>query len=143
MFYILSQRRLRWLGHVCRMEDCRIPKYIHYGELASGTRPTGRHALRYKDVYKRDLKSFNITPADLKTTSSDRSSWRTNVKTDVKQAEEKREIQRKERKNRKQQRTQPSTAFKVVTTTDLTCSKCGRRCIGLFSHIRRCTLTNQ
>jgi hypothetical protein len=75
MFATLSQRRLRWLGHVCRMDDGRIPKDILYGELATGTQPTSRPALRYKDVCKRDLKSCNINPADLETASSDRSSW--------------------------------------------------------------------
>ena len=31
---LLRQRRLLWLGHVLRMDDGRIPKYIPYGELA-------------------------------------------------------------------------------------------------------------
>ena len=48
MYAMLSQRRLRWLGHVSRMDDGRIPKDILYGELATGTRPTGRPALRLK-----------------------------------------------------------------------------------------------
>jgi hypothetical protein len=31
LFAILSQRRLRWLGHVCRMEDRHIPKdFLYY-----------------------------------------------------------------------------------------------------------------
>lgn len=63
MFTTLSQRRLCWLGHVCRMSDGRIPKGILYGELATGTWPTGRPALRYKDVCKRYLKSCNINPS--------------------------------------------------------------------------------
>ncbi|XP_047497854.1 uncharacterized protein LOC125044938 [Penaeus chinensis] len=36
MFTLLRQRRLRWLGHVHRMEDGRIPKDILYGELTTG-----------------------------------------------------------------------------------------------------------
>ena len=142
MLAILSQRRLRWLGHVCRMDDGRIPKDILYGELATGTRPTGRPVLRYKDVCKRDFKSCSINPADLQTATSDRSSWSANVKTGVKQAEEKREIQRVERKSCKQQRTQSATASPMFPSTDYTCSKCGRSCsscIGLFSHSRRCS----
>ena len=35
-------RKLRWLGHVRRMEDGRIPNDILYGELALGRRTTGR-----------------------------------------------------------------------------------------------------
>ena len=42
MFTLLRQRRLRWLGHVRRMEDGRIPKDILYGQLATGKRRTGR-----------------------------------------------------------------------------------------------------
>jgi hypothetical protein len=39
LFAILSQRRLCWLGHVCLMEDSRIPK---------DSRPTGRPTWRAK-----------------------------------------------------------------------------------------------
>ena len=52
---LLSQRRLRWLGHVRRMQDGRIPKDILYGELCVGTRPVGRPSLRYKDVCKQKM----------------------------------------------------------------------------------------
>ena len=34
MYSLLRQRLLQWLGHVCRMEEGRIPKDILYGELA-------------------------------------------------------------------------------------------------------------
>ena len=42
MYSHLSQRRLRWIGHVRRMEDGRIPKDGLYGKLASGSRRVGR-----------------------------------------------------------------------------------------------------
>ncbi|XP_069976542.1 uncharacterized protein [Penaeus vannamei] len=60
MHTLLKQRRLRWLGHVVRMEDRRIPKDLLYGELGQGKRPKGRLQLRHKDVCKRDLKALNI-----------------------------------------------------------------------------------
>jgi hypothetical protein len=82
-----------------------------------------------------DLKSCIINPADLETASSDRSSWRTNVKTGGKQAEKKRQIQRKEMKSRKQQRAQPFTAsttarscgyavFIQITYLEVECRSC-------------------
>ena len=39
---LLKQMRMRWLGHVTRMEDGRISKDLLYGELAKRKRPTGR-----------------------------------------------------------------------------------------------------
>ena len=47
MYTLLRQPRLRWLGHVRRMEDGRIPKDILYGELGLGRRTTGSPHLRY------------------------------------------------------------------------------------------------
>ena len=140
MFATLSQRRLRWLGHVCRMEDGRIPKDMLYGELATGTRPTGRPTLRFKDVCKRDMLSCNINPAELETTTSNRARWRANIHTGIKQAENRRAMQYEERKSRKHQ-SNGISAPHLPTSTDHICSKCGKSCgsrIGLFSHNRRC-----
>ena len=58
MHSLLSQRRLRWLGHVRRMEDGRLPKDILYGQLTSGARPVGRPALRFKDACNRDIEGL-------------------------------------------------------------------------------------
>ena len=52
MFTLLRHRRLRWLGHVHRMKDGRIPKDLLYGELEFGSRPVGRPKLRFMDVCK-------------------------------------------------------------------------------------------
>ena len=139
MYAMLTQRRLRWLGHVCRMEDGRIPKDILYGELATGTRPTGRPILRYKDICKRDLKSCNINHQNLESTTTDRAIWRSTIKTIVKQVELKRGRQWEEKRTRRKQRLQSVP----VPPATFTCSKCQRVCgsrIGLHSHSRRCSL---
>ena len=47
MYTILSHRRLRWLGHIVRMSDERIPKTLLYSELVVGKRNVGRPRLRY------------------------------------------------------------------------------------------------
>jgi len=47
-------------GHVCRMEDNRLPKQVLYSELPNASRPTGRPKLRFRDVLKRD-NAFSIT----------------------------------------------------------------------------------
>ena len=56
----LIKSRLRWLGHVSRMDDDRPVKALMYGELDKGTRPVGRPKLRYKDTCKSVLKSGRI-----------------------------------------------------------------------------------
>ncbi|XP_076043618.1 uncharacterized protein LOC143026733 [Oratosquilla oratoria] len=60
MYTLLRQRRLRRLGHVCRMEYGQIPKDTLHGELATRQRGLGRPQLRYKDVCKRDMNALNI-----------------------------------------------------------------------------------
>ena len=62
MYALLTKGRLRWLGHVSRMEDDRISKDVLYGELTIGTRPAGRPLLGFMDVCIRDLRSENIGP---------------------------------------------------------------------------------
>ena len=82
MYTLLRQRRLRWLGHVCRMEDGRIPKDILNGELALGRRTTGRPHLRYKDVCVRDMKAIDtMSWAGL---AADRTKWRSALKQHLK-----------------------------------------------------------
>ena len=50
MHSLLSQRRLRWLRHVHRMVDGRIPKEVLYRKLTAGVRKVGRPALRFMDA---------------------------------------------------------------------------------------------
>ena len=76
IYTLLSQRRLRWLGHVHRMEDGRIPKDLLYGELVCGKRTVGRPHLRYKDVCKRDMKACNIDHNTWESHAGDRVSWK-------------------------------------------------------------------
>ena len=137
MFAMLSQRRLRWLGHVSRMDDGRIPKDLLYGELATGSRPAGRPALRYKDVIKRDMKAGGIDPTGWETVAADRNSWRHAVKAGTLISEKRREDQWAKKKERRLQRASAPTQ----PGADFICNNCNRACrskIGLFSHNRRC-----
>ena len=110
MYALLTKRRLRWLGHVTHMHDGRLPKDILYGELATGSRPTGRPTLRYKDVLKRDLKAGGIAPAGFEALAADRSGWRHTTESAIKTAEQKREEQREEKRACRCQRAETDTA---------------------------------
>ena len=72
---IMRHRRLRWLGHVHRMEDDCMPKDILYGVFYNAPRRTGRPKLRYKDVIKRDMAGFHISPQSWETLAADRNQW--------------------------------------------------------------------
>ena len=88
-YTLLRQRRLRWLGHVRRMDDGRIPKYIIYGELALGRRTTGHPHLRYKDVRVRDMKAVDIDTMSWEGLAVDRTKWRSALKQHVKTGKDK------------------------------------------------------
>ena len=84
VYTLLMQRRLRWLGHVHRMNAGRIPKDILYGELASGTRTTGRPRVRYKDVCMRGVKALDINAASWEGLPADRTRWRSTLNQQLK-----------------------------------------------------------
>ena len=141
MYALLSQRRLRWLGHVRRMEDGRLPKDLLYSELTTGSRPVGRPRLRYKDVCKRDMRSTDINPDTWEAAAADRRNWRYEVRMGVKRAEAKREQQWHDKRERRRERADSEAPL----PTPFTCSNCDKDChsrIGLYSHSRRCSSSN-
>ena len=89
IYTLLRQCRQRWLGHVRRMDDGRIPKYILYGELDLGRRTTGRPHLRYKDVCVRDMKAVDIDTMSWEGLAADRTKWRSALKQHLKIGEDK------------------------------------------------------
>ena len=133
IFGLLLQRRLRWLGHTCRMEDGRIPKDILYSELSSGTRATGRPLLRFKDVCKRDLKSADIDTHTWEILAQNRNAWRQTIKSGITTADTKRINTWSEKRERRK-----ATATLQQPTTFI-CIMCSKDChsrIGLLSHNR-------
>ena len=71
---ILVQNQLRWSGHVCRMEDSRIPKQLLYGEFCDGRRSVGGQRKRYKDVLLHNLLAAGINDSTWETIGQDRES---------------------------------------------------------------------
>ena len=92
MYSILHRRRLRWFGHVKRMNQSRIPIDLLYCELVEGSRPWGSPHLRYKDLWKRDLKACNINTDTWVTWAQDLSAYHIAVKQGVLKAEKRRTV---------------------------------------------------
>jgi len=137
MYSLLRQRRLRWLGHVFRMKDGRLPKDILYGQLALGTRRVGRPSLRFKDVCMRDMKTCDLPVHSWETLAKDRDGWREQVRKGTICLEQKRsKLAAEKRARRKQAAEEPQSP-----TSGHSCLRCHKVCrsrIGLYSHQRSC-----
>ena len=136
IYTVLRQRRLRWLGHVRRMEDGRIPKYILYGELAMGSRTTARPHLRYEDVCVRDMKAVDIDPMSWEGHAADRTKWRSALQQHLKTGEDKLMAAAADKRAHRKEGT---SSIRPETTH--ICDVCNKDChshIGLFSRKRSC-----
>ena len=128
----INRNLLRWLGHVIRMDETRLPKQLLYGELTQGRRSAGGQLKRYKDAAKKILKACHMEPTRLEAQASNRQQWRTLTKAGLALFEEDRTRwlnERRERRHRENTSTGP----------DYPCPECGRSCrsrIGLASHMR-------
>ena len=72
---IIQERRLRWLGHVFRMDDNRFPKQtLKWAPI--GKRGRGRPKLTWRNTIEKDLRECNITWDEASTLAEDRTEWR-------------------------------------------------------------------
>jgi len=78
---IIRYRRLRWPGHVCRMEDNRLPKQVLYSELPNAPRPIGRPKLRFRDVLKRGRNAFSISSTSWEKLACNNREWKSAIET--------------------------------------------------------------
>ena len=134
---ILSKNRLRWLGHVKRMDDYRLPKLLLFGQLATGTRSGGRPQLRFIDVCKRDMKESGINIKSWEETALDRNAWRSKINVGSTQVQ----TNNMKRRSAKRQRLAAKKTSSSTSTTSFVCPHCSRVCrsrIGLFNHQRAC-----
>ena len=73
MAAILRRHRLRWLGHVARMEDSRMPKQLLFGELVR-TRPRHGTKRRWRDLAEADVQAVGLRRAWYEV-AQDRKEW--------------------------------------------------------------------
>ena len=71
----MQEYRLRWLGHVHRMDECNPVKDVWITSV-EGKRLQGRPRLRWRDVVVRDMCDRGLCIAD----ASDRERWQKNIR---------------------------------------------------------------
>ena len=86
---MIDKAKLRWVGHVIRMENTRIPKALLFGRLDTGSPRPGRR-VTYMNNIKNILRSCDIDYTRLTELASERNNWRATVKGGILKAEEKR-----------------------------------------------------
>ena len=132
---IITRHSLRWCGHLVRMEDCRIPKQLFYGEMSRGKRKASKPKQRYKDTLKDNLKKCGIPTQGWEELAADGKQWRKSThegvilfeRNRVQHALFKRSIRKRE-----------LTAAPKAGNRE--CEICGRLCLSLAgyrSHMRR------
>ena len=134
---MLLKSQLRWVGHVSRMEDHRLPKIALYGVLSSGHRNIGALKKRYKDTLKKALGACDIDHHQWTTLAADRDTWRQTIHQAVSSVEENRMDSLKEKRHRRKTR----VASVSIPDQTFTCNHCNRTCfsrIGFISHERAC-----
>ena len=135
IYTILMQSQLRWAGHVARMPDHRLPKWLFYGELQQGKRSHGGQKKRFKDTLKTSLKAFAITPDSWEQTAMDRAMWRSSEHKGSKICEANRTAAAEQRRQaRKARASNPQDDVPLIPCPN--CQRIFRAWIGLVSHLR-------
>ena len=132
LYTLLRQRRLRWLGHVCRMADGRIPKDMLYGERASGSRAQGR---------KRDMKALELDPNNWEQVAADINNWRKELHRGLQTGETKLQQEAIDKRTRRKVR-QTTCPIKPSTFKSTHCDRDCHSQVGLYSHSRSRSSTN-
>ena len=75
---LLDKNKLRWTGHVIRMDEARIPKILLYGRVDKGAGRKGNHRT-YLNSVKSLLREYKIDPSTLEEQAKSRNAWRSVV----------------------------------------------------------------
>ena len=76
---VIQEKRLRWLGHVTRMDEARIPKQALQWEVAGFKRRPGRPRINWRDTVNKDLQRMGLTWEEVEASAQDRQTWRQRV----------------------------------------------------------------
>jgi len=76
---VLSERRLRWLGHVIRMDQQRIPQQALHWEVPGFKRGPGCPRTNRRSIVNKDLLRMGLTWEEAEVAALNRPEWRRSV----------------------------------------------------------------
>ena len=100
---ILTQRRLRFLGHLSRMPDHRLAKQLLVSAPVGGKRSVGGQKRRWNDVVSNDRRLSNLSET-WREQAQERDSWRITIKRSAEFLNQQAEASEKGRKDEKKRR---------------------------------------
>ena len=119
---IIYRSHLRWIGHLIRMDDGRLPKQLFYGELVEGTRSVGRQLKRYRDQSLSILKACRIDQKNIEALAKDRDRWRDTCRKGLQLRDNERLKWLEDRRRKRKEKTTST----VVGTPKHICTVCGQ-----------------
>ena len=138
------RRRLRWLGHLERMDNSHLPKCLLVCRLQVGKRAAGGQKRRWNDVVLRDLRICGLL-SDWREVAHERGTWRGLVREALQELNCSHEEEEARSKDQlKQRREAPGHPASPTPATSLPhtctvpgCTFVGRTKAGLVNHIRQ------
>ncbi|KAL1465826.1 hypothetical protein WDU94_005363 [Cyamophila willieti] len=80
---MIKIKRLRWAGHLSRMDESRTPHQVTFSELKVGKRAQKKPKKRWIDVLKQDLKEQRINNNEWRNLAADRKEWRIKINENI------------------------------------------------------------
>jgi hypothetical protein len=151
---ILLQRRLRFLGHLSRMPEERLPRQLLVCAPAGGKRAAGGQKNRWNDVVANDLNQCNLSRT-WRELAQERDSWRTTIQQSGERLNQQAEAREKSRKDEKKRRrmlqlidsetalhcNHPGCSFQALSREGLTNHQCQRHSSSQRTQCRHCHRT--
>ena len=136
---MLMKIKLRWAGHLVRMDDERLPKQIFYGQLKECKRNPGGQIMRYKDSLRVTLQRCQIDIGCWEELCMNRASWRKLIHDSVETFEQERQSQLIKKRHNRKNRDEVLNSALQANATVFPCTICDKIClsrIGLVGHMR-------
>jgi len=73
---IIMERKLRWLGHLSRVDDDRLPRQAVCWDLDTAKQKPGRPRKNWNDTIHDELKAMGLTWGEAQQLAANRNEWR-------------------------------------------------------------------